>query len=289
MNATNYNWQMIGAIPSIDTQTSPIISYSNPGTYQIQLIASNGANSDTIIQSITIYPLPDINAGTDVGVCYGNNITLNATSTLANLSYNWQPSSSLSAPTQSQTITSPSVTTIYVLTVSDGLCSNFDTLVVNVWPLPTVPTITQIGNTLQASGAYPSYQWYFNNVLISGANDDTLNALVSGDYTVNALDTNGCISANSQTYTFLSVGMNDNLNSKINIFPNPVKAILKVAIQKNMGVTIVQIIDMNGNVVQLESMQTSQQEFNIEHLSSGIYLIKIITDQHVANYKLIKN
>jgi hypothetical protein len=33
INATNYNWQMMGASPSSNTQASPVISYSTPGTY----------------------------------------------------------------------------------------------------------------------------------------------------------------------------------------------------------------------------------------------------------------
>jgi PKD repeat protein len=59
--ATNYQWNFFGAYPDTSTTTNPTsICYANPGSYDVQLIASNANGSDTLTLSnyITVYPTP---------------------------------------------------------------------------------------------------------------------------------------------------------------------------------------------------------------------------------------
>jgi PKD repeat protein len=60
-NGISYQWTFSGANPSTSTDVSPAtICYNVPGTYPVQLIASNATGSDTLILSnyITVYPYP---------------------------------------------------------------------------------------------------------------------------------------------------------------------------------------------------------------------------------------
>jgi len=287
INATNYNWQMMGASPSSNTQASPVISYSTPGTYQIQLIASNGTDSDTTIQSITIYSLPIVNAGVDVGICSGSSVTLNATTSGGNLTYNWSPSASLSAPTQSQTLASPAISTNYVITVNDGLCANNDTVTVTVWPLPSNPIITQVGNTLEATTGFAAYQWYENNVIISGETQSTLAPINDGNYTVDAIDTNGCIST-SQAFAFVIQGIKASLNNEISIYPNPVTTILHIDFKNLIRDTQIEIKNIQGQIILDQKVDTKLNIVNIDQYSNGIYFIKINSNNEIYNYKLVK-
>ncbi len=58
VNATSYQWILEGGNPSTSTEANPPVIYSQPGTYQVTLIASNGLGSDTFTSSITVIPLP---------------------------------------------------------------------------------------------------------------------------------------------------------------------------------------------------------------------------------------
>jgi PKD repeat protein len=60
-NATQFLWSFPGANPSVSTDMNPTsICYNTPGSYDVQLIASDGANTDTVfIQNyIVVYPFP---------------------------------------------------------------------------------------------------------------------------------------------------------------------------------------------------------------------------------------
>ncbi len=60
-NANSYQWNFPGAVPDTSTAANPTnICYANPGTYDVQLIASNANGSDTLLLTnyIIVYPFP---------------------------------------------------------------------------------------------------------------------------------------------------------------------------------------------------------------------------------------
>ena len=61
VNATSYQWTFSGANPSTSTDVNPTnICYNTPGTYDVSLIATGAAGSDTLTLTnyITVYPYP---------------------------------------------------------------------------------------------------------------------------------------------------------------------------------------------------------------------------------------
>ncbi|MFM2285818.1 MAG: hypothetical protein RLZZ543_1315 [Bacteroidota bacterium] len=76
-NATLYNWSFPGAEPASSSASNPIVSYANPGIYPVQLIASNSAQADTLLQTAwltvqTSPAVPDIQFdGTLVSTTFG--------------------------------------------------------------------------------------------------------------------------------------------------------------------------------------------------------------------------
>ncbi|CAN5610347.1 hypothetical protein BH11BAC1_BH11BAC1_02680 [soil metagenome] len=61
VNAINYQWNFPGASPDTSTDISPSnICYPNPGSYDVQLIATNANGSDTLLLTnyITVFPTP---------------------------------------------------------------------------------------------------------------------------------------------------------------------------------------------------------------------------------------
>ena len=58
--------------------------------------------------------------------------------TEGNYQYSWQPASSLNNATIFNPIASPSVTTTYTLSITNGPCVTTNTVVINILPLPEV-------------------------------------------------------------------------------------------------------------------------------------------------------
>lgn len=183
---TIYNWNFGNGQTS--TQQNPTITYNQPGNYNVSLVVTspNGC-TDTLIQTIIIYPPPVANAGPDVHVCLGKNVTLQAT---GGTSYLW----SNGATTGSISV-SPTVTTTYTVTVTDGIgCTATDQVTVIVDPLP-VATISPdqsicIGQsvTLYAGGG-GTYYW---NPTGDTTASITVSPTTSTTYAVNVTNGNGC-------------------------------------------------------------------------------------------------
>jgi PKD repeat protein len=284
-NALNFNWEMIGANPSTSSAQFPIINYANAGTYQIKLIAINGANSDTLIQSITVNPTPSVNAGNDIGVCIGSSVTLNA-NVNGNLTYNWSPATTLTTPTLSQTLATPIADTDYIITVNDGLCSASDTVSVMVWPLPNIPIITQVGNNLEATSGFAGYQWYENNAIINGETQSVFTPVNNGNYSVDVFDTNGCI-ATSQAFNFVIQGMYAVSNNEINIYPNPSTSVLNIEVKYLTSYSLIEMINTQGQIVFSKKVNAKNTSINIETLPKGIYFVKLIDDKNWQVKKVI--
>lgn len=56
ISATDYNWTFQSGIPATSTLENPTVTFTNPGTYQIKLVASNDKTSQTKIRTVTILP-----------------------------------------------------------------------------------------------------------------------------------------------------------------------------------------------------------------------------------------
>lgn len=87
-NATSYNWNFGDNTTS--TATNPNHSYNTAGTYNVRLIAKNGACADTSYQTITVEPKPVVNfTGTPLTACMPPlDVTFTNTTTGAT-SYTW--------------------------------------------------------------------------------------------------------------------------------------------------------------------------------------------------------
>ena len=86
-----WNWNLgDGTIRNTKNVTH---TYSSQQTYNVSLftVNSHGCNSDTLYKLITVYPYPTVNAGPDRFMLQGGVITIQATSTGANLQYLWSP------------------------------------------------------------------------------------------------------------------------------------------------------------------------------------------------------
>lgn len=77
-------------------------------------------------------------------------------------------------------------------------------------------------------------------------------------------------------------------NNDVKIYPNPVQNELSIDL-KNYSQANAKIISLNGNTVFETTLNTYQNKLDISGLDSGIYVVQVITNLGVTNYKIQVN
>ncbi len=220
----------LGAAPSATGGTPPYKFQWLPTTYLNSSIVPNpiaiGVTSDitytltvtdydtTIVsstKSINIDKIYTFGAGIDTGYCYGQmtGVFIGASNNNnAFHTYSWSPSSGLDNSSSVRPFASPSVTTVYTLTVSDGLCPNNVSMVtVTAFRPPYVSagadTTIDEGNTITLIGTGGTTYWWqpeYNIKYISTAQPDAW-PTTNTTYTLYSVDQHGCYASDDITVT----------------------------------------------------------------------------------------
>lgn len=132
-----------GGIWSNTASTStPSLSVNTSGDYFVtHTNACNSVTSNHII--ITVNPQPAAVTGNNTSFCDGNFVSLGG-ATIPGHTYSWTPSIGLNSTTSAHPYASPLISTIYTLTETDTAtgCSNTNSVIVTVDPLPSATTIS---------------------------------------------------------------------------------------------------------------------------------------------------
>lgn len=167
---------------------------------------------DTVMLTVKPTPTVDVNSPS---ICNGTSTTLTATTGAQSPTYSWSPGGA----TTSSINVSPTSTTQYTVTVTDGVsgCSGQGSGTVTVKSIPAAPTVGVVNNcdttsTLTASNYTGTLLWS------TGATTAVITVGTAGTYTV-AQTVNGCTSSNGSgvaapktTPVAPSVGVVNNCN-----------------------------------------------------------------------------
>ncbi|VBB47094.1 conserved exported hypothetical protein [uncultured Paludibacter sp.] len=77
-----------------------------------------------------------------------------------------------------------------------------------------------------------------------------------------------------------------NSNSDVIIYPNPVSN--SATIKSNSELKSISLYDINGRLMMQKALQGLQSDLNISNLSSGIYIVKVQTQNKTFNLRVIK-
>ncbi len=249
--------------------------------YKIRVVASDpavtGTESPNNVIVSNIAQLSSIFAIPNDSVCQGDTVTL---SVAPNDSYNW----STGDTTQSISVTQPGS---YDVTVVDfaGCETVADSVSVFYFPAPQNPVITLVNDTLFSSTAN-AYQWYLDNVIITGATNQWYIPVASGTYNVVITDTNGC-TAMSDNFIFTSTNTPESRNY-INIFPNPNSGSFNVMNYTKQKIKSIVLTDMLGKqLILTNNINSEQYSCNLRNINKGIYLLHIYFDDKKIVKKII--
>ncbi len=250
------------------------------GTYSVKLVVTNcTASKDSVTQVVTVIGCVPTVTITGKSICQGTCAVLTATAASGTppYSYVWTPN--LGATAGPFTVC-PNVTTVYTVTITDANNKTAtDTAVVVVNPSITLtPTVTnipcngQINGTATASltgGTGPfSYTW------TNGQNTQTSTSLAVGPYTVNVMDSKGCVATGTAQITQ----------------PPALTGTLSSGNIKCYGVNIgsVSVASSGGTGVHVYSWSNGPTTATINNLAAGNYSV-IITDANSCTLSLSAN
>lgn len=146
-------------------------------------------------------------------------------------------------------------------------------------------TISLEVDTLTANQIDASYQWWDCNTetFISDENGQSFTTSIAGFYSV--LITIGDCSVWSDCVLSHPLSLENNKLETISFFPNPASSTVTFQTQQNQKIDQITLLDLSGKIV---LQNDNNNSINIENLSSGIYIMKVLYDGKVFHEKLIK-
>jgi hypothetical protein len=228
--------------------------------------------------TVNIAPTISINSG---AICAGQSFTMVPTGAVT---YTYSNGSSIATPTANATYTVNG-------TDANGCASNGDAVAsVTVNALPTVLAVTNntllcTGETatLTVSGTATTYTWSTTDNTTTVAVSPT----VQTTYTVDGTDGNGCKNTTTVTQdvslcTGIATLSND---AKTKLYPNPNNGLFVIELTTLSKVTVTNAL---GQVVIAETFEAGKHTVNINNESTGVYFVKVMTNNKQQIIKVIK-
>jgi hypothetical protein len=284
-----YQWIDAATQKNVGTAPSIKVRVLKSASYKLIVTDSVGCSNEDVLNVITkAKPYTNLSLSGSASFCDGGSAMLNAGAGF--ISYKW------STGETSQTITVKKSGKYNCDVTTDGLgCSGgSDSIAITKHSIPPTPTIVKSNDTLVIS---PSkiYQWYFNGSPISGAAAQTYYPTVSGNYSVQITDSNGCQNTSAMfPVTITSVGILSEIHdSQIKIYPNPAHSALTIEFPKYVSQAEYFISDMRGDVVisraQMKFTSGQKEVINIKRLSAGTYFLHYTLGEENFVFKFVKD
>jgi hypothetical protein len=157
----------------------------------------------------------------------------------------------------------------FVLNRTNPFCNEFDTLEVQVWPLPDNSIVN--GGTALAAPAGVSWQWYLDGDPIAETSQ-VINPEVSGMYSVLTANEFGCTTL-SEEVEFTLIHVEEMLNSAVSMYPNPASDFIRIELP--VGQKGIRILNALGQVVYSDAQAQGIQRLSVEQWSSGVYTVQV--------------
>lgn len=280
--------------------TTTAISNLFPGSYTLTVTDASGCSVVESYQIDTSQCLIEYEFTTQDAACFGESngeVSVNLISgAISPVTYQWSSGGTSSIETGLFAGT-------YIVTITDAAaCVVIDSVDVSqpdeiMIAIDTVINVNgETGGSIEitVTGGVPPYEYSWSSDNMGVSEDEDPSGLPVGEYQVFVLDANGCVAAASgftiisQTTAVISQKL---LKSKV--YPNPVKEWLILELDAIQGLKIesIEINKVQGmQAVRINQIESDNSNYRIavEHLSPGIYLLEIQTDQGVRIEKFIK-
>jgi hypothetical protein len=140
--------------------------------------------------------------------------------------------------------------------------------------IPTVPTVSQSGNTITSTPAI-GYQWIFNSTALTGDTAQSYTISQTGNYMVVTRDANGCY-ASSLAYIFTYVdgitGISSDMGVKLYPVPNQGSFVVEAS---GLSGADLAIYDIYGQELYSQKLNADKTQISGVNLASAIYFVTV--------------
>jgi predicted MPP superfamily phosphohydrolase len=172
-------------------------------------------------------------------------------------------------------------------TDGDGLMDDKDDCPTIVNPKTPIITQTNEINLTTTGGAV--YQWFLNGIALTNSNYGNIQAIQTGNYSVQFKTDKGCKSPISKSVMVLITEISEANTPKI--FPNPVKESLQIEFPQLFGQTVqLSIFDIKGQLIWHKDHLANKSLLDLRFLPSGTFFLQLRSNENERLYtqKLLK-
>ena len=290
-NGNAYAWSG----PAFYSGTGQTANITATGTYTVTITNPGGcAGSATASLQVTAGISPTVTTVGNINIQSGQQVQLGVTATggISPYNYSWSPANGLSNNSISSPVTSPTVTTIYTVTVTGANgCTATGQVTVDIQDTlcASINVVIAInGDQLAANYiANATYQWQLNGHNIADSTSRFITATAQGQYGVVVTIGRCTYYSNNQLFTSVT----DLSIRQLSIYPNPSGGEFILSFETMQAEDIsLRIFDAMGQLIKEEALGkltgTFTQKINLEHTAKGVYLLQIEADGYTLTKKL---
>jgi hypothetical protein len=262
---SNYVWS--------NGDTTQSIQVSASGSYSVTVTNASGCSASSSAVQITVSAItsPSITSNGPLAFCAGESVSLAVPTGYSGFSWNTGAGFSQISVTQSGDY-------FATVTNADGCSVNSDTVSVEVFAIPMTPSISYTAkDTIMVSSITNGNQWYFNGNLLLGETNDTLRPMNLGNYSVRIIDTNGCEGGMSAMQFYNSIGIQEDLENQIKLYPNPTSGYLKVELG-SVQIASLKIVDGMGRTINEQLECRGACTVDLSGYPQGMYQLVFTTE-----------
>lgn len=180
----------------------------------------------------------------------------------------------------------------HVIAINATGCVAFSDTMTAIYCNPAIePTIALGANGILVANDVPNgytIQWLLNGFAINGQTNDTISAMLSGAYSVEIVDSFGCVHTSSAFN--IGLGLTENNFISWNVYPNPADEIVTIELSDDVAIETVQLVDLTGRVVK-EWAWTNGSKMNLEidDIPNGYFIIQMFSGNQKWTKKLLIN
>lgn len=227
--------------------------------------------------------------------CGTGSVTLTAAGAPTNGTYNWYDSPTAASPIadqHQQTFITPELVSSanYYVAIANSLGCEGSRTLVTASIIQSIDAQITASEGILESNYSAGNQWYFNNQLLDGANQQTLEAKKSGIYRVE-ITQNTCVG--SAELQYVVTGLDETNGNSVTVYPNPTAGKVRVTIAEPDNQNPVTLFNSMGQPLEIKSTQLNNGvrvcEFDLTHLPVGYYIIQHQGIGKVSSTRILKN
>lgn len=304
--SNTYVWEVTGGnITSGNTENTITVDWTEAGTGFVNLVETNEFGcSENSSYEVTLNSAPAPSITGNAAVCANTTGAVYSTPVVEGNTYSWvAEGGTISAGNNSNEVTvdwggNGTGSLTLVETNAASCATTLDYAVAISSPVVNLGNDTTLcvnhSFTLNATGGYTSYVWS-TGATTQGIeiNGDQYAVSSVNNFTVTVSDAQGCTGEATVAVTIdACTGMPENLMNGFALYPNPNAGEFNLVFSETVsGNTVVKVIDATGAVLYNTTVNVNRsaqvESFNVSHLSSGLYFIKVETNNGASVQKLI--